>query len=153
MLPAADRRRQQLLGALLVVAVMSCTSEPAPEVADQVDRATVPVEVSGARHLTFAIDSNDELRVVDADTRSTLLAFAPTEGGFVRGLVPMLEQDRRVRRLDPTAPYRLDRDAQGQLQLTDPLSDTKIDLEAFGPDAIAIFARLLSVEASPGATP
>ena len=153
--------------ATLGTATLGCSAESAPAVTDGPPAAaaevaapaampaptTAPRPADGVRHLTFSIDDDDQLHVIDAETAATLVTFEPAQGGFVRGLVPMLEQDRRVRRLDPAAPYQLDRDSAGQLRLVDPLSDTQIDLAAFGPDAVALFTRLLSVEVPSGATP
>ncbi len=177
--PAADRRtgwRQMPDRALRLAALgfvtLGCSTESAPAVTDSPPGAAAEVAAQaptsapapapmppvsgpsdGVRHLTFSIGDDDQLHVIDAGTATTLVTFEPAQGGFVRGLVPMLEQDRRVRRLDPAAPYQLDRNSAGQLRLVDPLSDTQIDLAAFGPDAVALFTRLLSVEVPSGATP
>lgn len=76
-------------------------------------------------------------------------AFAPAEGGFARGLVPALEQERRLRQLDMDAPFTLAVDAEGIPLFVDPLTDTRIDLPAFGPEAVQFFNLLIEASAAP----
>lgn len=157
--PPGPPRTCSLVLAMILAPLLGCAESaepvqerPSEQTADPVAAVQpvyeVRVEELPFRMLSFVIDRDDQLQIIDAQTQATLATFAATEGGFVRGLVPMLEQQRRIRRLDLASPYRLDRDANRQLRLIDPPTGTHIDIEAFGPDAVASFERLLLAEAT-----
>lgn len=106
--------------------------------------------VTRSLEIRFVAGGGDSLTIEHACTGSILASFAAEEGGFVRGLVPTLLQERRIRRLDPDAAYLLNQDVEGHLYIADPAAGTRIDLEAFGPDAVRLFRPFLSEDADPG---
>ncbi len=92
------------------------------------------------RQLAFADAPQGTILVVDASTQTTL-ATLQGEQGFVRGVVRSLMRERKRRGLPMTAPLVLLARADGRLTLQDPLTTHRIDLEAFGADNAAVFAR------------
>ena len=67
----------------------------------------------------------------------------PTKGGFVAGIWRALVFERQKAGVDPDAPVRLMRFADGRLALKDDDSGTRFELVGFGRDNAAAFARLL----------
>ncbi len=65
------------------------------------------------------------------------------EQGFLRGTLRALARDRKVRHLSPEAPFELALHQDGHLSITDTLTHHGIDLEAFGPDNLAVFVKIL----------
>lgn len=106
--------------------------------------------ITASVELSFVEGADDALTIEHACTGEPLMSFAATEGGFVRGLVPMLEQERRIRRLALDEPYTLSRDTRGRLYLLDPAAGTRVDLEAFGTDAVQVFDSFLPVSPTAG---
>jgi putative photosynthetic complex assembly protein len=99
------------------------------------DAATVAV-----RQLAFTDAPHGAILVVDAGTQTTI-ATLQGEQGFVRGVVRSLMRERKRRGLPLEAPLQLLARADGRLTLQDPLTTHRIDLEAFGTDNVAVFAR------------
>ncbi len=124
------------LVALATFGLGACGGE-AP--ASEPDLATLESTVPQEGFLLRFEVSNDSLTVVGDESGDILRVFLPTEGAFLRGLVPALGQDRKVRQLDRSEPYLLTRRPDGAPLLIDPLTDTRIDVPAFGRDAVAIF--------------
>ena len=164
------RPRPEAAAAALLVATLGwagCQEGPASErpgatesdratasastAAVEVDASTAPI-VTQSLEIRFVEGAADSLFIEHACTGTRLAAFAAEEGGFVRGLVPTLGQERRIRRLDLDAPYMLNRDIEGRLYIADPMAGTQIDLQAFGPDAVRLFQPFLSEDADSGAS-
>jgi putative photosynthetic complex assembly protein len=92
------------------------------------------------RQLAFADAPQGAITVADARTHD-VLATLQGEQGFVRGVVRSLMRERKRRGLPLDAPLKLLARADGRLTLLDPLTTHRIDLEAFGADNVAVFAR------------
>lgn len=95
------------------------------------------------RLLRFEDRADGAIVVTDAATgeEQRLLAF---EGeGFVRGVMRGMFRARKLDGLERDAPFRLAREADGRLTLTDPQTRRRVDLHAFGPSNLATFERLL----------
>jgi putative photosynthetic complex assembly protein len=91
------------------------------------------------RRLAFA-EQHSSIVVSDANSGQTL-ATLHGEQGFVRGVLRSLVRERKRRSLMLDAPLSLLARADGRLTLQDPLTGHRIDLEAFGADNVAVFAR------------
>ncbi len=65
------------------------------------------------------------------------------EQGFMRGALRGLARERLRRGLGSEQPFELIGRADGRLTLSDPATGARIDLESFGPDNAAVFARWL----------
>ncbi len=66
------------------------------------------------------------------------------EQGFLRGTLRALARDRMARNLSPDVPFELALLQDGRLCITDPLTHKSIDLQAFGPDNLAVFVQILN---------
>ena len=64
------------------------------------------------------------------------------EQGFVRGVIRTMARARVAHGLPPGGPYQLVGRQGSRLQLADDATDTRIDLESFGPSNWAEFAAL-----------
>ena len=65
------------------------------------------------------------------------------EQGFLRGTLRALARERRLRNLSSDAPFELTLLEDGRLSINDTLTNKGIDLEAFGPDNVAVFVEIL----------
>jgi putative photosynthetic complex assembly protein len=92
------------------------------------------------RQLAFADTAQGAITVTDANTQEPI-ATLQGEQGFVRGVLRSLMRERKRRGLPLNEPLQLLARADGRLTLQDPLTTHRIDLEAFGPDNVAVFAR------------
>ena len=66
------------------------------------------------------------------------------EQGFLRGTLRALARERRMRNLTAEAPFELALFQDGRLSITDTLTNKGIDIEAFGPDNVAVFMKVLT---------
>jgi len=77
------------------------------------------------------------------ENNNQILTFSG-EQGFLRGTLRALARERRMRNLTSEAPFELALHQDGRLTITDTLTGKGIDLEAFGPDNVAVFANILT---------
>jgi putative photosynthetic complex assembly protein len=101
------------------------------------------------RTLKFNDLPDGGIAIIDAATGRTL-DTAHGEQGFLRGTLRALVRERRQRGLTEQAALLLTARADGRLVLSDPATGAHIDLQSFGPDNAAVFARWLP---SSGARP
>jgi putative photosynthetic complex assembly protein len=97
-----------------------------------------------------------DLRFLDRDDGGVAVYSAPDgrlvhvlphgTNGFARGVLRGLARDRRRSDIGSEQAFRLVRFADGRLSLDDPATGRRIDLDAFGPTNVAVFARLLTQE-------
>jgi len=85
----------------------------------------------------------DLVTVTDFATGERLAAYAPNEGGFVRGAFRGLSRIRDVARIPEAQPYRLIRWSSGAVSLSDTGTGERLYLDAFGRDNVAAFAQFL----------
>jgi len=88
----------------------------------------------------------------DQAADGSVLAIEPSTGevlrrwqgeqGFVRGVVRTMARARLAHGLPPGGPYQLIGRQGSRLQLADAATDTRIDLESFGPSNWVEFAAL-----------
>lgn len=98
-----------------------------------------------AEEIRLAFDpvAGGDLVVRDADTGRTV-AILPAEGdGFIRGVLRGLDRGRAKTRTSGEPVFVLTRWKDGRLSISDPLSGERFDLNSFGSDNLAAFARLL----------
>lgn len=66
------------------------------------------------------------------------------EQGFLRGTLRALARERKNRQLSPYVAFELKLDTDGRLSITDPLTSSMINLDAFGPDNVAVFLNIMN---------
>lgn len=93
-----------------------------------------------------------DIRVADAPDGAVLVFDAGSgaqierlsgENGFLRGTLRALARERRIDGVGREQAFRLTAWADGRLTLDDPATGRRLELEAFGPDNAAVFARFL----------
>ena len=105
-------------------------------------RARGDSPVLAERHLQFIDRPDGSLEVREADGRG-VRQVPPGADNFMRGALRAMARERRAAGLGPEAPFRLAGHADGRLTLTDTATGRRLDLDSFGPDNAASFARLL----------
>jgi putative photosynthetic complex assembly protein len=140
------RATQKLSPALLVGVVALLTALLAGVLTARLtgfDASAVPDSpVVQERTLGFRDEADGVVAIYDWDTQEVLERIPSGEGSFLRGVVRSLVRQRRG--LDAsTAPFRLSLLADQRLVLSDPQTGEDIDLNAFGPTNLAVFAQLL----------
>jgi putative photosynthetic complex assembly protein len=98
------------------------------------------------RDLVFTdrADGAIEISQVAPTGQAEPLTVVTGQAGFLRGILRALARERRIDKLGHDVPFRLSAWPDGRLTLEDPADGRRIDLEAFGPDNAAVFARLLA---------
>jgi putative photosynthetic complex assembly protein len=96
-------------------------------------------------HLRFLDRSDGGIDVMDAQA-GRRLSVIDGEAGFLRGALRVLSGERKKRGIGSQEPFELHRRQDGRLTLLDPQTGTRLDLESFGPEHAASFARLLTKE-------
>jgi len=104
---------------------------------------TSPIAV---RDLRFTELAGSELLVSDAASGDTIAVLRADEDGFVRGTLRGLSQERKVRRVNLDAPYRLILWETGRLTISDTETGERFPLDAFGKTNSAAFQRFLDKE-------
>lgn len=99
-------------------------------------------EVVRQRLLHFTDLPDGGIAIIDASSGREI-ERVHGEQGFLRGTLRGLARERRRRGLPAAAPLALLARADGRLTLLDPASGSRIDLESFGPDNAAVYARWL----------
>jgi putative photosynthetic complex assembly protein len=94
---------------------------------------------------SFWIDqqTNGLISMRDARTGATIGVLQKDGDGFMRGVLHSIALRREKAGLSEETPLALMATAGGRLILSDPPTDTAIDLEAFGSANEAAFAKLL----------
>ncbi len=78
----------------------------------------------------------------------------PGTGAFLRVMLAGLVRERRREGVgDPALPFHVARWSDGRLTVDDLATGKPIELNAFGPDNVAVFARLLELSRPPPAVP
>jgi len=99
-------------------------------------------------------DSNGDILITvinlkpnsESGVNNQVLRFSG-EQGFLRGTLRALARERHMRNLTSDAPFELALHEDGRLTITDTLTNKGIDLQAFGPDNVAVFAKILAKSA------
>jgi putative photosynthetic complex assembly protein len=108
------------------------------------DASAVPSSpIVDTRMLGFRDMPGGVVEVYDWDTEVLLDRIPSGEGSFLRGVVRSLVRQRRGLET-ASAPFQLKLLADQRLILSDPETGEDVDLYAFGPTNLAVFARLLN---------
>jgi len=99
--------------------------------------------VVAERLLSFRDRADGTVLIIDADSGEQIESFSAGEGSFLRGIMRALVRMRRSAEVNSNMPFLLTRHSDGRLRISDPQTGESIDLGAFGPDNIVVFARLL----------
>jgi putative photosynthetic complex assembly protein len=96
------------------------------------------------RDLSFVDQKGGGLTITDIGTGKIVQVIEPgVPSGFIRGVVRSMGRERRMRGVGPSAAFRLSSWPDGELSLTDTFTGRVIELNSFGPDNRASFAKLL----------
>ena len=101
-----------------------------------------PSPLQMQRQLRFSIGP-DAVVIADAASGARLGSVPTEKQGFVSGMIHGVAAIRRQNGLDLDAPFTVSLYRDGRLILRDPLTNTAIDLESFGPTNAMSFARFL----------
>ena len=96
------------------------------------------------RPLRFEDRPDGSIAVIDGRS-GVQVTSVQGEQGFVRGALRALARERRARGMGAEQPFRLIARSDGGLTLFDPMTDNRVDLEAFGPTNAGEFAKLLTI--------
>jgi len=147
--------RAPLYGALALVGISLALVAAVPlgllshPVSAEEQRVEAHMAMVQARDLRFLDSADGSVRVVDASGKAPDAVIAPgSNQGFIRGVLRGLARDRRMRHLDDGPPFRLALWRNGRLSLQDRATGRTIELDSFGADNRAAFARLLSPPAA-----
>jgi putative photosynthetic complex assembly protein len=102
-----------------------------------------PAPILVERDLRFEDRSDGAIVVIDARSATVVEVVSPGADGFIRGTMRALARERRRNGDGPEQSFRLTAGTDGSLTLTDPVTQQRVDLLAFGPTNSAAFARLL----------
>ncbi len=81
---------------------------------------------------------------VETSSGESLAQFGPGEGGFLRGVLRGFARDRRSQGIGSEPPFDLVRHADGRISLSDPKTGRVVELDAFGPTNVGLFAKFLT---------
>lgn len=118
----------------------------------QPERAAFEGPTTQLRELRFADRADGAVSVLDAASGRTIETLHG-EQGFLRGVLRGLAQERLRRGLGSERAFLLLVGGDGRLALVDPATNRRIDLESFGRDQAALFARWLDDSSGPAAGP
>lgn len=138
--------RSALIGMGLLAAVGIATAAIGRmEGGTYIDRSgDIPV---ASRALAFHDQPDGSVRVTNADTGADIHLIEAGTGSFIRHTIRGLVRARVAHDMGDEIPFHLSRFDDGHLVLSDPATDTHIDLGAFGIDNARAFAKLLLTEA------
>lgn len=102
-----------------------------------------PVTAAEEVQLTFEAQPGGDMIVRNGETGVTVAVLAADGDGFIRGVLRGMERGRALARLSHQPTYLLIRSTDGRLTISDPETGERIDLNGFGADNLAAFARLL----------
>ena len=135
--------RPALMGAgLLVATVLVVTMLAGPMPREVPTAITLPTGTPLLRELRFTDGADSSVQVIDGRS-GRLVEAVHGEQGFLRGVLRGLAQERLRRGIGNGPVFHLSASAEGRLTLSDPATGRSVDLESFGRDNAAVFARWL----------
>jgi putative photosynthetic complex assembly protein len=93
--------------------------------------------------IRFAEQANGGMLVLRHEDDAALAVLASDGGGFVRGIVRSLFRQRLLAGADKALPFQLVRRTDGKYFIADPVLDSRIALDGFGPSNTRAVAELL----------
>jgi len=101
--------------------------------------------------LRFEDRSSGAVAVLDAHDGSEVELIPPASNGFIRGVLRSMFRTRKLEGTERDAPFRLSREQDGRLLLTDPETGRYVELRSFGDTNEESFDRFLAMgEGDPG---
>ena len=111
-----------------------------------VGTAPLPAPGSVVKERIFRFEDRSDGAVLVRDGRDGREVDVLTgEQGFIRGTLRSFARTRRGLGVGPAEPFRLAGWSSGRLTLDDLATGHRVDLDAFGTDNVAVFARLLTL--------
>jgi putative photosynthetic complex assembly protein len=135
-----------LMVGTLVIAALARHPYLAPAATD--DRPPI-----ASCELRFADRADGTLAAYDATTGREVSDVTPQSNGFIRGVLRGMFRTRKLESMGRDATFRLAREADGHLTLTDRETSRRIDLDSFGPTNSEAFATLLTAGTAGSAAP
>jgi putative photosynthetic complex assembly protein len=101
--------------------------------------------------LHFADQTDGGVAISDASDGQVLMTIKPGTNGFLRSMMRGFAHDRSRDGIGAETPFALTRWSDGTLSVTDQETGRRVDLDAFGPNQVEIFASLFAArkETSP----
>jgi putative photosynthetic complex assembly protein len=113
--------------------------------------ATLPAAApQDVREIAIADGANGDVIVRDGKTGAVIVTLGNNQGNFIRMALRALVHDQQHQGFDEQTPFRLERQAGGQLFLIDEATGKALALNAFGPANAAAFAAFLSTPKGEG---
>lgn len=100
------------------------------------------VPILTERTLIIFGDQEGNARVLDT-YGNQVADLSPEQGGFISGVWRSMARARNQQGIDPNAPVRIVKFADGRLGLRDDLTGWRVELIGFGRDNTKAFERLL----------
>lgn len=135
-------------GALVLVTLLAVAGARMAGLATN-SSARVGEPVTAAVEARFEDRDDGAVVVREAGSGRVLAIAEPGTGGFLRGTLRALVRERRQHGLGAEQPFRVLAHPDGRLTLEDPATGRRMDLSAFGPSNVAVFARLLPTASAP----
>jgi len=130
-----------LVVAMASLALLAVVGVAYLRLSDQDPTTPLPA-FTASQQLTF-IDGPEASVVVRNPEGEEVTRYARGTNAFARVLLRAMARERRRHGFDLTAPFELARDARGSIYLIDPLTPTRITLDAFGETNAQVFDDLL----------
>lgn len=135
-------------GALVLVSLLAVAGARMAGVATN-GSTRIGEPVSASVEARFEDRDDGAVVVREAGSGRVLAVAEPGTGGFLRGTLRALVRERRQHGLGAEQPFRVLAHPDGRLTLEDPATGRRMDLSAFGPSNVAVFARLLPTASAP----
>jgi putative photosynthetic complex assembly protein len=92
----------------------------------------------------FADRDDGGVTVTDASDGSVLQTIQPGTNGFLRSMMRGFAHERSRDGIGAQTPFALTRWSDGTLSVTDEKTGRRVDLDAFGPNQVEVFADLFA---------
>lgn len=132
--------RAVLIGAAAIMLLSIGLSAGARQV--RLMQATPAARTLESIEVRFEDRKDGAIAVLDATTEREISSVPPRTGGFVRGVLRGLFRARKLESIARSARFRLARERDGHLSLTDPQTARRIELASFGPTNHAAFEQI-----------
>jgi putative photosynthetic complex assembly protein len=135
-------------GVIMALAIGAAAYSRYQAAQNPVDTSVMQEPVASFVDLNFFDQDDGSVLVKNAENGALIITLAPGEDAFIRAVIRGYVRDRRTRKLDEKAPFRLYRLVDTRLVIEDTATKRRVNLRGFGPTQQAAFARLLP-ETSP----
>lgn len=138
----ASSKLPKSIKAAILCALMSMMGFYATTYFDQESHPSPMMVPIASKILKFEDQSDGGVRVIDYSSKETIHVIHG-EAGFVRSILRTVARERRMRGIGSEEPIEISAYNDGRLILKDPVTNTKIQLEAFGSTNYQAFNELL----------